>query len=279
MGSQNKTFSENFEINSLALAHSGAKIKPFVVTRWLNDGDLIYLDDSNQNKEFSLEVIFSPGHTPDSISLFAHFESRLFVGDLLYPFTAIHLDCLGSNLKDYISSLQKLINFVEKNSVIRNQLNNPITNQVNIPQQTLPKKLSEKEENSIRSFLNVIGLSKEFCQFDVSQFLQLCDWSVEGAVELFLNNPSEAETLAPLKKVPSNLAIALKNKKVNVSCGHVEANLEAEKLQEMMDIISVIKAGALAPTSIDPQGYGEYNYESFIEPLTCLRPTFTLLKH
>jgi len=27
MGSRNKTFTQNFEINSLALAHSGAKIK------------------------------------------------------------------------------------------------------------------------------------------------------------------------------------------------------------------------------------------------------------
>ena len=29
-----------------------------------------------------------PGHTPDSIALYAHWEKRLFVGDIIYPFTS-----------------------------------------------------------------------------------------------------------------------------------------------------------------------------------------------
>ena len=53
------------------------------MTNWLNEGELIYLDDNNKNKEESIEVIYAPGHTPDSIALFAHFDNRLFVGDLI----------------------------------------------------------------------------------------------------------------------------------------------------------------------------------------------------
>jgi len=39
--------------------------------------------------------------------------------------------------------------------------------------------------------------------------------------------------------------------------------LDAEKLQEVLDIVTVIKAGALPPTTIDQGGYAEYNAESF----------------
>lgn len=57
--------------------------QPFTVTRWLNEGDLIYLNDSQPSKEWALEVLFTPGHTPDSIALFAPFNQRLFVGDTI----------------------------------------------------------------------------------------------------------------------------------------------------------------------------------------------------
>lgn len=112
MGCRNKVFSQNYEVNSLAMAHSGAQVKNYTVSRWLQEGDLIYLDDKNQTKENSLEVLFIPGHTPDSIALYFHREKRLFIGDHLYPFTAVHIDCLGSNVNEYYHSTQKLITFI-----------------------------------------------------------------------------------------------------------------------------------------------------------------------
>jgi glyoxylase-like metal-dependent hydrolase (beta-lactamase superfamily II) len=95
------------------------------ITHWLKDGDLIYLDDKNKDPNFAIEVIHTPGHTPDSIALYAKFENRIFIGDTickfnnlfddnnnsyLDPYTAIHLDCIGSNLNDYLHSLKKLVN-------------------------------------------------------------------------------------------------------------------------------------------------------------------------
>lgn len=87
MGSNNKKFTENYEINSLSLAHS-TTVKNFTITRWLSEGDRIYLDDKNAREEEALEVLFTPGHTPDSISLVAPFDKRIFIGDILCTFYA-----------------------------------------------------------------------------------------------------------------------------------------------------------------------------------------------
>lgn len=46
-------------------------------------GDLIYLDDANPTREQALEVIFTPGHTTDSIALYYPAEKKLFVGDTI----------------------------------------------------------------------------------------------------------------------------------------------------------------------------------------------------
>jgi hypothetical protein len=32
----------------------------------------------------------------------------------IYPFTAIHLDCLGSNVDDYMDSLRKILKFASE---------------------------------------------------------------------------------------------------------------------------------------------------------------------
>jgi hypothetical protein len=43
-----KVFSNNFETNSLAMAHHGASVKGFRVTRWLEENDVLYLDDGDK---------------------------------------------------------------------------------------------------------------------------------------------------------------------------------------------------------------------------------------
>jgi len=113
MGVGNKTFTENYELNSLAMAHNTTTPK-FTISHWLKDGDLIYLNDEKKEKNNSLEILLTPGHTPDSLAVYSHRDKRLFVGDNIYPFTAIHLDCLGSSVKDYIISLNKLNSFVSQ---------------------------------------------------------------------------------------------------------------------------------------------------------------------
>lgn len=99
MSGADQTFSKNCHINSLCMAHN-ATIRDFEVTRWLAEGkwfqrhrswthqprmigDLIYLDDANPTREQALEVIYTPGHTTDSIALYYPAEKKMFIGDTL----------------------------------------------------------------------------------------------------------------------------------------------------------------------------------------------------
>eukprot|EP01119_Soliformovum_irregulare_P020646 TRINITY_DN6720_c0_g1_i4.p1 TRINITY_DN6720_c0_g1~~TRINITY_DN6720_c0_g1_i4.p1 ORF type:complete len:263 (-),score=31.24 TRINITY_DN6720_c0_g1_i4:567-1355(-) len=166
MGSANKTFTNNCDINSLCMAHN-TSVKPFSVTRWLEEGDRIFLSKDEKEKD-SLEVIFTPGHTPDSIALFAHWEQRLFVGDTIYPYTAIHLDSIGSSLVSYIETMKKLIGFIEKQpstekGIDITSLSKAVTDTgSNVPSQT-------------QEFLALLGLELDSVNFDVEALLALCD--------------------------------------------------------------------------------------------------------
>jgi hypothetical protein len=82
------------------------------VSKWVEDDEWIYLD-VKQDKTLALKVLHTPGHTPDSISLYSPQHRRLFVGDNIYPFTTIHLDCIGSDVKQYVSTLHRLQTFIQ----------------------------------------------------------------------------------------------------------------------------------------------------------------------
>jgi glyoxylase-like metal-dependent hydrolase (beta-lactamase superfamily II) len=53
--------------------------RPWTVSKWLHDGDTIDLGGR------SLDIIATPGHTPDSICLFDRANGLLFSGDTYYP--------------------------------------------------------------------------------------------------------------------------------------------------------------------------------------------------
>jgi glyoxylase-like metal-dependent hydrolase (beta-lactamase superfamily II) len=53
--------------------------RPFSITRWLHGGEKIDLGGR------VVEVISTPGHTPDSISLWDAADRLLFTGDMYYP--------------------------------------------------------------------------------------------------------------------------------------------------------------------------------------------------
>ena len=55
---------------------------PYEITRWLADGERIELGEGESNW---LEVLHTPGHTPDSICLWLPAAQLLFAGDTVYP--------------------------------------------------------------------------------------------------------------------------------------------------------------------------------------------------
>jgi glyoxylase-like metal-dependent hydrolase (beta-lactamase superfamily II) len=75
--------------------------KAFHIRHWLHDGDKIDLGGR------VLQVIATPGHTPDSISLLDAKNGLVFTGDTYYP-GPIFLYRPETNLDAYVASLKKL---------------------------------------------------------------------------------------------------------------------------------------------------------------------------
>lgn len=76
--------------------------RPWTITMYLHDGDRIDLG------ERSLEVIATPGHTPDAISLLDRKDGLLFTGDTYYP-APIWLFRPETDLNAYENSVRKLV--------------------------------------------------------------------------------------------------------------------------------------------------------------------------
>jgi len=76
-------------------------VKPFHITNWIHDGSKIDLGGR------ILQVISTPGHTPDSISLWDAQNKLLFTGDMYYP-GAIFLFRPETNLDAYETSIKKM---------------------------------------------------------------------------------------------------------------------------------------------------------------------------
>jgi glyoxylase-like metal-dependent hydrolase (beta-lactamase superfamily II) len=77
-------------------------VPPFTVTQWLKDGGVIDLGNRK------LEVVYTPGHSPDSICLLDRNARLLWTGDTFYP-AAIYIHLPGSDLDAFIKSYERMI--------------------------------------------------------------------------------------------------------------------------------------------------------------------------
>jgi glyoxylase-like metal-dependent hydrolase (beta-lactamase superfamily II) len=75
--------------------------RPWKITKYIHDGEQIDLGGR------SLEVIATPGHTPDAICLFDSVNGLLFTGDTYYPGT-IYLFAPETDLAAYDNSVRRL---------------------------------------------------------------------------------------------------------------------------------------------------------------------------
>ena len=89
-----RPFPPDFDADSYAVAPSEA-------TETLSDGQVIELGGRK------LEVIHTPGHSPDGICLLARDERILFTADTVYA-GPLYAQTLGANLDDYLASLRRL---------------------------------------------------------------------------------------------------------------------------------------------------------------------------
>lgn len=82
-------------------------VKPFHITHWIHGGEKIDLGGH------VLEMISTPGHTPDSISLWDAHDRLLFTGDMYYP-GPIFLFRPETDLDAYEASIKKMISLGAK---------------------------------------------------------------------------------------------------------------------------------------------------------------------
>jgi glyoxylase-like metal-dependent hydrolase (beta-lactamase superfamily II) len=93
-------------------------IRPFRVTRTVSDGEIIDLGGKK------LEVIATPGHTPDAICLLDRAQRELFTGDTFYP-GSLWLWVPETDLDAYQRSIERIAKLVDQIDVLRPAHNLP----------------------------------------------------------------------------------------------------------------------------------------------------------
>ena len=97
----------------------GLSVPDYKVSQWAEDYEKIY-----SGPHLNIQILHTPGHTPDELAYYDKDERHLFVGDTLYERVAKDksyeqpiLFPKEGNLMHYMQSLEKLITFVnEKNA-------------------------------------------------------------------------------------------------------------------------------------------------------------------
>ncbi|HEX8917092.1 MAG TPA: MBL fold metallo-hydrolase, partial [Chloroflexota bacterium] len=93
--------------------------RPWKITAYVHAGDKIDLGGR------TLEVIGTPGHTPDSIALIDRANRLLFTGDTYYPST-IWIYRPETDLDAYQASLQKLVSLAPQVRLVLGAHNVPV---------------------------------------------------------------------------------------------------------------------------------------------------------
>ncbi|HXN71125.1 MAG TPA: MBL fold metallo-hydrolase [Candidatus Acidoferrales bacterium] len=100
--------------------------RPFHITRWIHDGDTIDLGGR------VLEVISTPGHTPDAICLLDRKNGLLFTGDSFYD-APIWLYRPETNLDDYVRSVERIAALAPELKLLLPSHNVPVADPSQLP--------------------------------------------------------------------------------------------------------------------------------------------------
>jgi glyoxylase-like metal-dependent hydrolase (beta-lactamase superfamily II) len=101
--------------------------RPWKIAAWIHDGSRIDLGGR------SLEVLATPGHTPDAISLFDRGHGLLFTGDTYYPGT-IWLYRPETDLSAYSLSVRRLAALAPQVKLVLGSHNVPIASPSALPE-------------------------------------------------------------------------------------------------------------------------------------------------
>ncbi len=130
------------------------RIHPFQINKYIKEDDRI---DLGQGQE--LQIISTPGHAPDSISLLDEKERLLFIGDTFYQ-GPILLYRPETNLQDYLISLEKLAKLSSKVDLILPGHNTP----------NVDVKLLIKAAKAMREVMDGKSLAKKTADGDYNEY-------------------------------------------------------------------------------------------------------------
>ncbi|MEO1161771.1 MAG: MBL fold metallo-hydrolase, partial [Pseudomonadota bacterium] len=83
-------------------ASEAVPVPTFEVGRWVAPGEIVRVGDR------SLHVLHTPGHSPDSVSLWEAERSRLYAADFIYC-GALYAQTPGASLRDYLRICEQLL--------------------------------------------------------------------------------------------------------------------------------------------------------------------------
>jgi glyoxylase-like metal-dependent hydrolase (beta-lactamase superfamily II) len=95
------------------------RTKPWAISKYIHDGDK--LDVGGR----TLEILSTPGHTPDAISLFDRANGLLFTGDTYYP-APIWLFRPETDLDEYAKSIARLVALAPQVKIVIGAHNIPV---------------------------------------------------------------------------------------------------------------------------------------------------------
>jgi len=117
-GYSNAAMASQVEANSICpplpdgVTPATYSVKPFRITKWIHDRQTIDLGGRR------LQIIFTPGHTPDSLCLLDSAQHQMFTGDTYYP-GALWLWAPETNLDAYQHSIEMLASMAPQLDVLR----------------------------------------------------------------------------------------------------------------------------------------------------------------
>ncbi len=83
------------------------RVPGFKVTKWLKDGEKVDLGNR------TLEVMHTPGHTPDSICLLDREDKLLFTGDMFYT-GGIYTYLNGGDIPTFVNSYMRMLDYYDE---------------------------------------------------------------------------------------------------------------------------------------------------------------------
>ena len=89
----------------------GRQRPSFKVSAWLKPGSAIDLGGR------TIQLLYTPGHTPNSVSLYDVRTHRLFSGDYLYP-TTLYAQLPGASLSAYQDTARRLLKILPPDSIL-----------------------------------------------------------------------------------------------------------------------------------------------------------------